>query len=182
MKVQSSHEEFLSLYEPVHTAFVRYCSSHAYGIMETDDLVQDTILATMQNFKTIREKEKLLHFMIRVANNIVNSKWRRMKFNGALSESQLLKLEGKTTDPALTLDIHYLYKALNQLPVTDKEAVILFEISGFSMNEIAVIQNTTEGATRTRVSRARQKLRELLTSDNVNYETSGGKILFSFIL
>lgn len=178
----SSHEEFLSFYEPVHAAFVRYCSSHAYGIMETEDLVQDTILATMQGFHTIRDKRKLLSFMITVANNIIKNKLRRNKFSGKISEMQLKKLEGRTVDPNLALDIHYLYKALNQLPVIDKEAVILFEISGFSMNEIAEIQKSTEGATRTRISRARQKLKELLTEENMVLETGSGKTLFSFIL
>lgn len=176
------HDEFLRYYKPVHNAFVRYCSSHAYGIIETDDLVQDAVLATMKSFHSIRDKEKLLPFMITVANNIVRSRLRRKKFDVKISETQLKNIESRVTDPDVVLDIHYLYNALNKLPLAEKEAVILFEISGFSMREIAGIQHITEGATRVRIHRARQKLREALSAEGTAYEQGNGKTLFSFIL
>jgi len=40
--------------------------------------------------------------------------------------------------------------------------LILFEILGFSMKEIAVLQNSSEGAIKTKVSRGRQLLKKLL--------------------
>lgn len=176
------HEEFLRYYKPVHSAFVRYCSSHAFGIIETDDLVQDAVLATMKSFHSIREKEKLLAFMISVANNIVKSRLRRKKFDVKISEAQLKNIESCVTNPDMALDIRYLYTALNKLELQEKEAVILFEISGFSMREIAEIQHSTEGATRVRIYRARHKLREALTEEGTAYEQGSGKTLFSFIL
>ncbi len=176
------HGEFLEHYQPVHDKFVRYCSSHAYGIMEADDLVQESVLSTMKAFHSVRDKNKLLPFMITVANNIIRNTLRRKKFNALLSEKHLLNLENHVTDPDVKLDIHYLYKALNKLSMQDKEAVILFEISGFSMIEIAGIQHTSEGATRVRIHRARIRLRELLTTEGVELESRNGKTLFSFIL
>ncbi|MFI5220254.1 MAG: RNA polymerase sigma factor [Bacteroidia bacterium] len=176
------HEEFLRYYKPVHTAFVRYCSSHAFGIIETDDLVQDSVLATMKSFHSIRDREKLLPFMISVANNIVRSRLRRKKFDGKISETQLKNIESRVTSPDMVLDIQYLYKALNKLQLAEKEAVILFEINGFSMREIAEMQHTTEGATRVRIHRARHKLREALTEEGTAYDHGNGKTLFSFIL
>ena len=176
------HGEFLQHYQPVHNSFARYCSSHAYGIMEADDLVQESVLSTMKAFHTVRDKNKLLPFMITVANNIIRNTLRRKKFNMQLSEKHLMNFESCVTDPDIRLDIHYLYKALNKLPVQDKEAVILFEISGFSMIEIAGIQHTTEGAMRVRIHRARTRLRELLSTGGVALESRSGKTLFSFIL
>lgn len=176
------HGEFLKYYQPVHSSFVRYCSSHAYGIMEAGDLVQESVLSTMKAFNSVRDKAKLLSFMITVANNIIRNTLRRKKFNMQLSEKHMVNLESRVTDPDMRLDIHYLYQALNKLPVQDKEAVILFEISGFSMIEIAEIQHASEGATRVRIHRARNRLRELLTSEGVVYESKNGKTLFTFIL
>ena len=176
------HGEFLQHYQPVHNSFARYCSSHAYGIMEADDLVQESVLSTMKAFHSVRDKSKLLSFMIAVANNIIRNTLRRKKFNMQLSEKHLMNIESRVPDPDMRLDIHYLYKALNKLPVQDKEAVILFEISGFSMVEIAEIQHASEGATRVRIHRARNRLRELLTTEGVTMESRNGKTLFSFIL
>lgn len=165
MDPTSPHAEFLALYRPVHERLVKYCSSNGYGIIDTDDLVQETVLATMQQFSRIREKEKLLSYMISVANHVVYNALRRKKFNGAYNEKAFERLKAVTADPDIALDMHHLYVALNKLPVRDKEAILLFEISGYSIQEIAGIQNSSEGAIKTRLSRARKKLTELFSGE-----------------
>lgn len=179
---ENPHAEFLERYRPIHAQFVRYCGSHAYGIMETQDLVQEAVLQTMQHFADLRDKEKLLYFMIGIANNLVKNALRRKKFNAELDEKQLRNLEGRVADPAMAIDIQYLYRALNRLPLKMKEAVMLFEINGMSMKEIAEIQDSSEGAVKTRISRGRDKLREWLAVESVSYEVRGNKTLFSLIL
>jgi RNA polymerase sigma-70 factor (ECF subfamily) len=162
---EAVHEEFLKAYRPVHTQFARYCSNHAYGIMDAEDLVQETVLATLQRFEQIREKEKLLGYMISAANNILRNVLRRKKFTGDYNEKAFRKLESNSVNAEVALDIHHLHLALQQLPVKDKEAILLFEISGFSIEEIAVIQESSAGATKTRLSRARDKLRKLMLDE-----------------
>lgn len=176
----SLHEEFLTLYQPIHTRFVRYCSNHAYGLMETEDLVQEAVLATLQRFHTIREKEKLLGYLIATANNIIRNHLRRKKFSGQYNEKDSRKLESKNIDAETAMDIHHLHMALNQLPVKDKEAILLFEISGFSIEEIAVMQESTAGATKTRLSRAREKLRGLM-EDGQTEKRVKTKTLFTLL-
>ncbi|MFN0275689.1 MAG: RNA polymerase sigma factor [Chitinophagales bacterium] len=167
------------MYKPVHERFVNYCRNHCYGLMDTQDLVQESILKTMQHFTSIKEKEKLLPFMISVANNIVRSMLRRKKFSGVFNDEKFQNLQAHSADPSISADMHYLYKALSKLPVKDKEAILLFEVSGYSIKEIAEIQTSNENATKTRLSRARQKLRELL-SDRVT--PSGAKALFTLLI
>ena len=79
-----------------------------------------------------------------------------------MEEVALNKMEAKTQSPELAYDIHLLYQAMDQLSVKEKECLILFEISGFSVREVAVIQNETESAIKSRLSRSRQKLKSLL--------------------
>ena len=55
-----------------------------------------------------------------------------------------------------------MYRALDKLPAKQSEAIILFEISGFSMKEIAAMQKRSEGAVKTTISRGRKKLKDLL--------------------
>lgn len=179
---ENPHGEFLERYRPIHTQFTRYCGSHSYGIMETQDLVQEAVLQAMQHFGRLRDKDKLLYYMIGTANNIIKNTLRRKKFNATLDEKQLKNLEARVTDPAMALDIQYLYRALNRLPLKMKEAVVLFEINGMSMKEIAEIQASTEGAVKTRISRGRDKLRELLATESVAYDIRPNKTLFSLIL
>ena len=62
----------------------------------------------------------------------------------------------------MLVDVELLYAALDRLPNDQREAVVLFEVSGLPMAEIAAIQNCSEGTVKTRVSRGRAKLRGLL--------------------
>lgn len=157
------HQAFLDSYQLIHEPFVRYCSSKAYGIMEAEDLVQEAVLAGLKNFHTIKDKQKLLSYLIGVVNNIVRNKKRRTKFRGAWDDHLLEKLESQTNSPEVAMDIHILLKTLDQLPIKQKEAITLFEISGFSIREISELQESSEAATKTRLSRARQALRKRLT-------------------
>jgi RNA polymerase sigma-70 factor (ECF subfamily) len=53
--------------------------------------------------------------------------------------------------------------ALAQLPIAQKECIILFEISGFKIKEIAEIQSVSEDAVKQRLKRGRERLQEILT-------------------
>ena len=157
------HQDFLEWYQPLHEGFTRFCSSRALGVMETEDLVQESLLAVLQNFHRVENKERLLSYLFSVATNIVKNKKRRLKFKGNWDEKMIEKLQSRVNDPELALDVHFLHKAIEQLPEKQREAIVLFEISGFSTREIAEIQECSIPAVKTRLSRSRQKLKELLS-------------------
>jgi RNA polymerase sigma-70 factor (ECF subfamily) len=164
---ENPHEEFLTLYKPLHRRFVKYCDSMAWGIMEPRDLVQETTLVVLQKWNSIQKKESLLAFMIGTASNLVKMNLRKMKHQTRLeAESDAIRnLEAKTQSPDLAYDIQLMYKALDQLSYKEKECLILFEISGFAVKEICEIQGEGESAIKARLSRTRQKLRQILEDE-----------------
>ncbi|MEM1321516.1 MAG: RNA polymerase sigma factor [Bacteroidota bacterium] len=182
MYAAHSHQEFLDWYQPLHEQFVRYCSSRSYGVIETEDLVQEVILAALEGFAKVRDKERLLGYMIGVANNMIRNKKRRLKFRGDWDQQAFEKLESQQLDPEVALDIHYLLKAIEQLPEKQKEALLLFEVSGFSIREISQIQGASEAAIKTRLSRCRKKLKTLLAEDQRPMSMAQRLAIFSSLL
>ena len=176
------HQEFLKWYEPLHEAFTRYCSSRACGLLETEDLVQESLLAVLSNFHKVEDKKRLLAYLFSVANNIVKNKKRRLKFHGNWDERVMEKLESRIQNPEIALDIHYLLKAIELLPARQKEALVLFEISGFNIREISIIQESSEAATKTRLSRARKKLAGLLSEDNPTMSLTQRLAIYASVL
>ncbi len=176
------NRKFLNWYEPHHDSFVRFCSSRAFGIMETEDLVQEAVLKTLEGFDRIKEESKTLGYMIGIVQNLVRNQKRRQKFRGDWEELVLEKLESKTQNPEIALDIQYLLKAMNQLPEKQSEAITLFEISGFSIREIAEIQGSSEGATKTRLSRGRKKLTQLLSEKSGTMSLSQRLAVYASVL
>ncbi len=161
----TQRNEFLTWYQPFHERFVRYCGTRAFGLLEAEDLAQEAVLATLRNWDKIRDKNKLLSYMIGVVNNLLRNQLRRKKFQAPLQEEQLSLLESRLGDPETALDVQYLLQAIKELPAPMQEAFYLFEVSGFSIREVAKIQESTEGAVKTRISRARKRLRTLVEED-----------------
>ncbi|MBL7956507.1 MAG: RNA polymerase sigma factor [Flavobacteriales bacterium] len=154
--------EFMKAYQPCHEPFVRYCSALAYGKMDVQDLMQDVLLGAFQRFEQIRKKDELLHYLIRAAKNRAVSHWRVQRRNEEVSERQMARLKERGASAETLLDAQLLYGAIDKLPADQRDALVLFEVSGLSMAEIAVIHNSTEGAVKVRVSRARAAVRAMM--------------------
>ncbi|MBK7872565.1 MAG: sigma-70 family RNA polymerase sigma factor [Saprospiraceae bacterium] len=171
--VEQKQVAFMEAYEPCHEAFIRYCSAVAYGKMEIEDLVQDVLLSAYEHFDKIAKKDQFLHYLIRAARNKSITQWRRSKYKTELLEQHKNELQAQGTPPEVALDIELLYRALDQLPEKQRDAIILFEISGFSMIEIAQIQNSKENAVKTRISRGRKRLRALMKEEETSHSSAG---------
>ncbi len=85
-------------------------------------------------------------------------------------------LEDVNANTERDAEVYLLHKALSLLPEDQRECIILFEISGFSIKEIVEIQGVSESAVKQRLKRARAKLIEILTfeSDYKNEEVKNG--------
>lgn len=180
--INMNHAAFLKYYEPIHAPFVRYCSTKAFGIMSAEDLVQEAVLESLEAFDKIKNKEKLLSYMIGIVNNKLKNYLRRKKFTGNWDEKMLLKIEAKIKNPTLALDIQFLYKCIEKLKPELAEAIQLYELSGFNIKEISVIQNSSPGAVKTRLYRARKELKKMLHEDLSPRSLSQRLALFASIL
>ena len=155
-------KQFMKAYDACHDPFLRYCSSLAYGKMDVQDLVQDVLVSAYHKFEKIENKDQLLHYLIRAAKNRLISIWRKQRNQEALTELHAERLSAQGVSPENIFDIQVLYQMLDKLPSKQRDALVLFEISGFSMKEIAAIQSSNEGAVKTKISRGRQKLKVLM--------------------
>jgi len=154
--------EFQKLYQKAHEPLQRFCAAKSYGIMDAKDLAGETILTALENFSKLKSKKAFLGFLFGIANNIVRNNLRKQKFSGTISEKELFSKTSNETASDTKLDIRYLYDALSKLPENQRDALILFEISGYSIKEICKIQDCKESAMKQRLKRGREKLAFLL--------------------
>jgi RNA polymerase sigma-70 factor (ECF subfamily) len=131
--------------------------------MAFDDLVNESVLKAYQNWTKIEKKEALLYFLFSTATNIVRNSSRKKKESSLEDKHCTNYLTESTAEDEM--QIAYLYEQLDKLSDTKKEALILFEINGFSIREVAEIQKSTEGAVKVMLSRARKELKELMIDE-----------------
>lgn len=169
-------EKFLTLYEPVHERFERFCRARVYGNLDFRDLINESLLVAFEKFEQLRSKEAFLSFLIGVSIRILanNNRKKQEEYVYEINQFEYLKDVGITPDNQA--DIHFLYQALSLLSEEQRESIILFELSGFSIKEIAEIHQVGESAVKQRLKRGREKLAELLTHTSslkkgeLNYE------------
>lgn len=164
---------FMKAYEPCHKAFLRYCSALSFGKMDLEDLVQEILLSAYKHFDKIKQKDQFLHYLIRAARYKAINHSKRSKNYTELKEQHGERLSSQGVEPEILLDIQLMYRALNKLPAKQREAIILFEISGFSMKEIAAIQKSSAGAIKTKISRGRKRLREIMEEKSSTHPLQG---------
>ena len=74
--------------------------------------------------------------------------------------------QSQEISPDKAMEIKELYDALEKLPFEQKEAIILFDIMGYSREEIAEIQCSNIENVKARLYRGRKKLAEILKAEN----------------
>ena len=157
-------EAWRSLYDRHFSRVLRLV--HAIGITdsEADDLCQEIFLIVYRHLRGFRGDARLSTWIHRLATReaIRHAKRRRLK-------RALLDMLGRAQAPALPRDWseneaarrQYLIQLLSRLPPERRLALVLFEIEGRPVEEIAETCGCAVNTVWTRIHRARQQLEEL---------------------
>ena len=164
----TKQEEFLSLYEPVHERFERFCRARVYGNMDYRDLINESLLVAYDKLDALRSKEAFLSFLIGISVRILSNNHQKKKEErwSVATEKHKQDFTSGVSDP----DVHFLYEGMSHLSNEQRECLILFEISGLNIKEIAKIQKASESAVKQRLKRGRDKLKQILTFES-SYKT-----------
>lgn len=160
-------QAFLQLYEPIHDRFERFCRARVYGDMDFRDLINDTLLVAFEKFETLRSEQAFLSFLCGISIRLIGNHHKKKKTSRFQTSDAVLDILDVNANPQASADVHYLHRALAQLPEEQRECIILFEIVGFSIKEIVEIQGASESAVKQRLKRGREKLTEILTFEAV---------------
>jgi RNA polymerase sigma-70 factor (ECF subfamily) len=161
--LKTKQDRFLKAYRACHDGFLRYCSALAFEQMDVEDLVQDVLLTAYQKYDELADPAKLQHYLIRAARNRAVSLRRRAGRKAGLTELHGDRLRSKGATADQLADVHLLYRAINKLPAKQRDAILLFDISGYPLKDIAAMQKVTEASIKMRLKRGRDGLKKALT-------------------
>ncbi|AEA42316.1 RNA polymerase sigma factor [Fluviicola taffensis] len=164
--MKEKQKAFLTLYEPVHERFERFCRARVYNEMDFRDLMNDSLLVAYEKFDSLKSKEAFLSFLFSICVRVLGNYHQKKRESRIPEGSAHLEVWDRNANPQSHADVHYLYEGLAKLSADQRESIILFEISGFSIQEISVIQNASESAVKQRLKRGREKLMEILTYES----------------
>ena len=171
--------DFMKLYEETHARLSRFVHSMVWHREDAKDVINETVLTAYEKFETLRNREVFLYFLFGIATNLIRRRERRKKFWGVFDERKSTAIIDESKNIEIQDEVKHLYAALNKLPREKREAITLFEIAGFSLNEIREIQGGSLSGVKSRVARARADLANLLKAET-KYADSSEEIVNEF--
>lgn len=157
---RGSERAFTQLYRRHHQALYRYCRS----ILRNDEDAQDALQSAMTRaFAALRSQERDLAvrpWLFRIAHNeAISLIRRRRQQEGAVEEqADLMDLDAQV---AQREQLATLVADLGTLAERQRAALVMRELSGLSIEEIAAALSTSPGAAKQALFEARSALHEL---------------------
>lgn len=134
---------------------------------QAEDLVQETFLKALAALGSFRPGTNFRAWLFRIGhNNFVNLRRATKRPTTALPEDVPATLVPTAEDVAADREtLLAVGRAVAELPVEFRSALMLRAEEGLSFKEVAVIMNITEETARWRVFKARQKLLKVLSPE-----------------
>jgi len=172
----------LSTHEPVDTVVERLIEQYgqevykiAYFYMKetqlAEDVFQEVFYKVIKNYHKFNhqssEKTWLIRITINTCKDMLRTSWiKRVTTFGVWQDSENeyekpYDIEKKETNKEL-------YELIQQLPQKYKEILLLFYYKDLTYEEISEILQIPEGTVRSRLSRAREKLKKMMNERGVS--------------
>jgi RNA polymerase sigma-70 factor (ECF subfamily) len=166
---QGSEPAFLALYHQHRTPVFRFAWRLTGSQTAAEDVTQECFLALMRDAAFDDHRGGLRTYLFGIARNLV---LRRLRIGGREAE--------EAVDATAPVDVlgdllkaersELVAAAVAQLPLQQREVIVLFTFEDLSLEEIAKITGVNAGAVKARLHRARESLRgtlaPLLTRDS----------------
>ena len=158
---------FMELYERHRAPVFRFAYRLSGSVEGAEDITHDCFLSLIRkpaNFQPGRAS--LRTYLLSAARNLWLKELRTSTREFAVDEldqDQLVSFERAPLDRVLDDELsRKVQQAVTDLPPLQKEALVLFEYEGMALSEIAAMIGTDVGAIKSRIHRARERLRSVL--------------------
>ena len=154
--------EFHRLIEQQIPRLRRYARALTRNRERGDDLVQDTLARALIKEQFWQPGTNLGAWLFTIMHNQnVNNVQRAVRESGMV-DMEISATLPATTDPTASRQMFELERALAQLPLEQRQVILLVGLEGMSYEDAAGILSVPVGTVRSRLSRGRDILRKLL--------------------
>ena len=171
-------DAFGVLFERHVRSVYNYCFRRTGDWSQAEELTAIVFLEAWRRRKEVRlEREQALPWLFGVATNVIrNSRRSRRRHRSALARLPRERVADFATDVDERLDderqMRSVLRALNNLPRADQDVLALCVWEGLSYDDAALALDIPIGTVRSRLSRARARLRELTAANGHEWDES----------
>ena len=166
-------EAFEQLIGPLEQLIWRICWHYTGNREAAEDCGQEAMIRIWRSLDSYRGDCALESWVYRIAANC-RMDWLRRKKRDKSESMEPLREQGfdpadpspGTEEQVVAEDEHRrLREAITQLPEDQREALVLTQLQKVPYEQAAVLLNVSEGTVKSRVNRAKARLKEILSAD-----------------
>jgi len=170
---------FTEALAPEYSSALQYCRGlcASWSPEDAEDVLQQSLLEAYLHFGDLRDVTKFRPWLFRIITRTAFRQSRRYFWKRMVPIERCMASEplpSVFTSESEMAEHGYLYAALSSLSIKERSALLLYEIGGFSIQEImSVQQEKSVSAVKSRLSRSRKRLRARL--ENESFDRSNHK-------
>lgn len=174
-QAEARWQRLMELLAPFHDSALTTARRLSRDSMEGDDLFQEAVVRAFERLHSLRDETRFRAWFYAVLLSLHRSRsrwgfWRRfLPLDTGLATGVEPAGEDGRHREEQSMKAERASRALTQLPAVQREAVVLHDIDGYKMEEIAVMQGVSVSAVKSRVARGRKRLR-------AHYESLGIRV------
>jgi RNA polymerase sigma-70 factor (ECF subfamily) len=178
---QDTCADFYRLVWPHRAMVLRSAMLLSHNMAEAEDIAQETLFKASRALPALQDQSGIQPWLLTILRHTWTDRWRRRVGEGQVISLEALAAEpaGRAVSPAMPapdeiehpeelleyLSDAQLIEALRALPDEMRWAILLVDIGGYDYETSAGILDIPVGTIRSRLSRGRAMLRNLLLTD-----------------
>jgi len=139
-----------------------------------DDLVQETLMISLQRVHQLREHDRLNAWMYMILSNCWKQYLRRMRPTVDIDDVDISCEDDAEAGSSKQEIIDHVRRAIIRLPNGQRQTITLVDLAGFSYAEVADILDVPIGTVMSRLYTSRQSLQKVLSNFRAPQPVSTG--------
>ena len=153
------------LFDAHHQRLYRLARRMAATAEDARDLVQETFLRAARSPASVPEGAQPEEaWLVRVLVNVCRDGWRKRAIRTRLSAEAALRPLPSSDPERLLIARHTVWDALRRLPPRRRAAIVMYELDGLQISEIATLLGVSAVTVRWHLSRGRRELARIVGS------------------
>ncbi len=151
------------IWEAFHIPLLQFIRKRVPDEATAEDLLQEVFLKVHQQIETLKDTRKLESWIYQIARNAIIDYYRSARPTISLEASDVLQMPEELPDDDIITELFPSVRAMvRSLPEHDRQALVLTEYQGLTQKELSERLGLSFSGAKSRVQRAREKLKQLL--------------------
>jgi RNA polymerase sigma-70 factor, ECF subfamily len=164
-------KDFEEFYAASFASLCAQLFAHTGQLAEAQDVVQEAFTRAYARWSDLRTYDDPVAWVRKVAWNLATSRWRRMRRHVPWHS------DAERHVPPLSADHLALHAALADLPLQQRQAVVLYYLADRPISEVARLIGVAEGTVKSWLHRARASLAATLNEVDATVEAEADHVI-----